>query len=98
MLQSKTHFEQIPLEVVKKIVEEQIQQKEAAEAALRERLQILARDAGEQSERPVAFNVVFLPWILRPEQLSSAQEFTFGHITKSLRGTALEKKRRFRGP
>jgi len=33
MLQTKTHFEQIPLSVVRKIVEEQIRRAEAAERA-----------------------------------------------------------------
>jgi len=31
MLQPKTHFEQVPLEVVRKIVKEELQRKEAAD-------------------------------------------------------------------
>ena len=65
MLQPKTHFEQIPLQTVKRIVEEQIRREEAAQAALRERLQIMTCGASEQSERPVAFDMQLLPWILR---------------------------------
>ena len=33
MLMSKTHFEQVPLETVRKIVEEQIRREQAAEQA-----------------------------------------------------------------
>lgn len=33
MLMSKTHFEQVPLELVRKIVEEQIRREQAAEQA-----------------------------------------------------------------
>jgi len=68
MLQPKTHFEQIPLETVMGIVAEQVRQENAAEAALREGLQVMACGASEQSERPVAFDVALLPWILRPGQ------------------------------
>jgi hypothetical protein len=86
MLQSKTHFEQIPLEVVKKIVEEQIQQEEAAEAALRERLQILARDAGEQSERPVAFNdLLHLMWC-SCHRFSGQNNYRLSGISPNLSG------------
>jgi|SoimicMinimDraft_17_1059745.scaffolds.fasta_scaffold406392_1 hypothetical protein len=53
MFRPKTHFEQIPLEMVRKIVEEQVRQEEAAEALRRERLQVVASDDG-QSDRPVA--------------------------------------------
>jgi hypothetical protein len=54
MFQPKTHFEQIPLETVRKIVEKQVRRGEAAEALLRKCLQDVARDADGQSGRPVA--------------------------------------------
>lgn len=73
MLQPKTHFEQIPLDTVKRIVEEQIRQEKAAEDALREGLQVMSCGANEQSERPVAFDAALLPWMLRPIQLKNSK-------------------------
>jgi len=75
MLQPKTYFDQIPLQTVKRIVEEQTRREEVAQAALRERLQVMTCGASEQNKRLVAFDVGLLPSSLQPEQLSSAQEF-----------------------
>ena len=69
MLQPKTHFEQIPLGAVRRIVEEQIRRKNTAEAARCEGFPVMAGDANELSGRPVAFDVALLPWLLRPERL-----------------------------
>jgi hypothetical protein len=46
MLQPKTHFEQVPLEAVMKIVAEQLWQEEIDETALRDSFPATARDAG----------------------------------------------------
>jgi len=54
---AKTHFDQIPLQTVKRIVEEQTRREEVAQAALRERLQVMTCGASEQNKRLVAFDV-----------------------------------------
>jgi hypothetical protein len=61
MLQPKTHFEQVPLEAVMRIVAEQLWQEEIDETALRDSLQSMARDAGGQS----------LEWLRDPPKKSS---------------------------
>ncbi len=59
MLQPKTHFDQIPLQTVKRIVEEQTRREEVAQAALRERLQVMTCGASEQNiESPARATVV----------------------------------------
>lgn len=95
MLMPKTHFEQIPLGTVKKIVEEQLRLEEAAEAAGLEPLQVVACAVRPQAEALVTFDGAFLPWMLRPKQVASVQEFTFTNVAKSLSGTPLKMKRRF---
>jgi hypothetical protein len=82
MPQPKTHFDQIPLEKVKKIVEEQLRQQEEMETAVR-----------ELSNLPEEFDLPFLSWILVPGHLSSPQGITFEDIEKSLGGLAIQKKR-----
>ena len=46
MLQPKTHFEQVPLEAVMKIVTEQLLQEEIDGTALRDSFPTTAREAG----------------------------------------------------
>lgn len=95
MLEPKTRFEQIPLETVKKIVEKQLRQEEAAEAARLDYLQVVACAARAQTERRDTVDGAFLPAMLRLKQAASVQEFTFTNVTKSLSGTPLEMKPRF---
>jgi len=51
MLQPKTHFEQVPLEAVMKIVAEQLWQEEIVGTALRDSFPTTARDARRQNLR-----------------------------------------------
>lgn len=97
MPQPKTHFDQISLEAVKRIVEDQLRREKETEAAMPEALQPMAYDAGEQSNLPEAFDLPFLPRILVPGHLSSTQGITFEDIEKSLGGLAIQKKRESTG-
>ena len=95
MLQPKTHFEQIPLETVKKIVDEQLRQEAANEAPQLERFQVVASGVSEQAQRPVIFDAAFLPSKLRPKQVASVQESTFTNVANSLSGTPPKMKHGF---
>jgi len=66
MLQLKTHFEQVPLETVRKIVAEQIQREQAAE---------LARETNQNMQKEALVEVP-------ESQMTSLREFPEAEVYK----------------
>ena len=60
MLEPKTHFEQVPLEIVRKIVEEQIRQETGAKQAQGTKKETLEEDLRGARERSMASSRTFL--------------------------------------
>jgi hypothetical protein len=54
MLQTKTHFEQVSLEIVRKIVENQIRREQEAEQAYGTKQKTVEEDSFHAQERSVA--------------------------------------------
>jgi hypothetical protein len=65
MLQTKTHFEQIPLEIVRKIVEEQIRRETATEQDQRTKKKALEKDPLGAQEQSTVCAPHFLSWRYR---------------------------------
>jgi len=61
MLQPKTHFEQVPIEVVRKIVEEQIRGEITTEQDRGIKKKTLEEDLLETQEQPIAMARRFSP-------------------------------------
>ena len=54
MLQTKTHFEQIPIEIVRRIVEEQIRREEAVRPNRDSTQKLFESEVWEAPEQPLA--------------------------------------------
>jgi hypothetical protein len=66
MLQLKTHFEQVPLETVRKIVAEQVRREQAAE---------LARETNQKTEEEILAGI-------RGPSMTSLREFSEAEVYK----------------
>jgi hypothetical protein len=60
MLQPKTHFEQVPLEIVRKIVAEQIRRETATQQVQGTKAEALEEDLSGAQERPIVGPSYFL--------------------------------------
>jgi hypothetical protein len=96
MLKPKTHFEQVPLEIVRKIVEEQIRRETAREQAqgtqkdkiaMKVDTQAMAHDSSDQSERLVMADAASTLRIVQREKLSFPDGINLEHIDTPLSNT-----------